>query len=323
MDKKEIAKKIFNTAYINGEFILRSGKISNEYFDKYLFEAEPELLVEIAKIMNITALVENTTNDDALKTKHGLSIYIETAKHKILFDVGPNDAFIYNAKQLGIDLAEIDIFVLSHGHSDHGGALSDFLRVNDKAKIYIHKKAFEPYFIEILFAKKYIGLDKKLAANERIIFTDGVLEIDDELLLFSDVEGQFDTKSHRVLLRKTQNGFERDDFLHEQNLIVTSGGKSALFSGCSHRGIANILRAATKHRAINAVFGGFHLYNPVTKAAESPQLIEELATELSSHETIFYTCHCTGEKAYQSLREIMGEKVRYFSTGTTVKGSEL
>jgi len=50
-NKAETAKRIYEAAYITGEFLLRSGKISNEYFDKYLFEAEPELLAAIAKIM--------------------------------------------------------------------------------------------------------------------------------------------------------------------------------------------------------------------------------------------------------------------------------
>ena len=51
MDKKEIAKRVYEAAHITGEFKLRSGQVSNEYFDKYLFEAEPELLMEIAKLM--------------------------------------------------------------------------------------------------------------------------------------------------------------------------------------------------------------------------------------------------------------------------------
>ena len=39
--------------------------------------------------MKKIALVENTTKDKTLKPKHGLSIYIETFKHKVLFDLGP------------------------------------------------------------------------------------------------------------------------------------------------------------------------------------------------------------------------------------------
>lgn len=38
--------------------------------------------------MKIISLVENTTKSE-LKAKHGLSLYIETKKHKILFDLGP------------------------------------------------------------------------------------------------------------------------------------------------------------------------------------------------------------------------------------------
>jgi orotate phosphoribosyltransferase len=48
MDRKELSRKIFNTSHLEGSFKLRSGQVSNEYFDKYLFESDPKLLVEIA-----------------------------------------------------------------------------------------------------------------------------------------------------------------------------------------------------------------------------------------------------------------------------------
>lgn len=49
--KSKIAKKIYEQAHLTGEFTLRSGQISNEYFDKYIFESEPSLLGDIVKIM--------------------------------------------------------------------------------------------------------------------------------------------------------------------------------------------------------------------------------------------------------------------------------
>ncbi len=49
MTNSELATSIFRVAHLTGEFLLRSGTISNEYFDKYLFEAEPKLLRSIAK----------------------------------------------------------------------------------------------------------------------------------------------------------------------------------------------------------------------------------------------------------------------------------
>lgn len=47
MIREELAKEIYKTSYITGEFLLRSGKISNEYFDKYQFESRPKLLSAI------------------------------------------------------------------------------------------------------------------------------------------------------------------------------------------------------------------------------------------------------------------------------------
>lgn len=75
--------------------------------------------------MKITALVENQSNCE-LKAVHGLSLYIETAKHKLLFDLGPDDTLFENAEKRGIDLGRVDTVVISHGHSDHGGPLGSF-----------------------------------------------------------------------------------------------------------------------------------------------------------------------------------------------------
>ncbi len=51
MPHSELAQKIYNVCHLKGEFLLRSGKISNEYFDKYRFESQPHLLIEIAEQM--------------------------------------------------------------------------------------------------------------------------------------------------------------------------------------------------------------------------------------------------------------------------------
>ena len=50
-DETPLAKRIYDTAHITGDFTLRSGAKSNEYFDKYLFEADPDLLKHIAVAM--------------------------------------------------------------------------------------------------------------------------------------------------------------------------------------------------------------------------------------------------------------------------------
>ena len=51
MDRKELAARIYNISYLTGSFTLRSGQVSSEYFDKYLFESDPVLLIDIASEM--------------------------------------------------------------------------------------------------------------------------------------------------------------------------------------------------------------------------------------------------------------------------------
>lgn len=48
MNREELGIAIYDTSHITGTFLLRSGQESNEYFDKYLFESDPELLNDIA-----------------------------------------------------------------------------------------------------------------------------------------------------------------------------------------------------------------------------------------------------------------------------------
>ncbi len=49
MDHLTLAKKVYTTCHLTGEFKLRSGKISNEYFDKYRLESNPEILHAITE----------------------------------------------------------------------------------------------------------------------------------------------------------------------------------------------------------------------------------------------------------------------------------
>ena len=51
MTKTELAEQIRAVSYLTGEFVLRSGNISNFYWDKYRFESDPRLLTGIAAEM--------------------------------------------------------------------------------------------------------------------------------------------------------------------------------------------------------------------------------------------------------------------------------
>ncbi len=59
LSKSELAHRVADIATLEGEFLLRSGKISNRYFDKYRFEGDPLLLKPLAQAM--TSLLPSNT----------------------------------------------------------------------------------------------------------------------------------------------------------------------------------------------------------------------------------------------------------------------
>ncbi|MBD5496581.1 MAG: MBL fold metallo-hydrolase [Lachnospiraceae bacterium] len=272
--------------------------------------------------MKITTLVENTSLSPEYKSKHGLSLYIETTNHKILFDLGSNDLFVENAERLGIDIRTIDTVVISHGHTDHAGALRKFLEINPTAKIYIKESAFDKHYTKVMGIPFYAGADIKLKDNRQFIFTTDSYMIDEELRLFSGIKGRkFFSQSNNQLLTKKNHKFVLDSFDHEQYLVIEDENQRVLISGCSHNGIVNIMeemqRAASEK--FTHVIGGFHLFNPISKKYEKDELIRDVAECLKQYNCKYYTCHCTGPKAYKKMKEIMGERLNYLSTGSRLQ----
>ncbi len=292
----------------------RKRNLNDCAFVFYIHKLPRNLNKEESKVsMKITALVENTTHSK-LKAKHGLSLYIETKKHNVLFDLGPDNTLFENAEKMDIDLSNVDTVVISHGHIDHGGALKKFLKINRTAKIYIQRTAFEPHYSKTLFFKIPVGIDESLRDNEQIVLLDGDFKIDEELFLF--------TVSETKRLYSPVNGVlydarGKDTFAHEQNLIVTEN-ETALIMGCGHAGIANIMERAKKYEPRLCV-GGYHLYNPVTKKSVSQELLSGIADELEKYRnTEFYTCHCTGEKAFSFFAGKL-TNMHYISCGDVVE----
>ena len=274
--------------------------------------------------MKIITLLENGACDAALGSAHGLSLYIETPKHKILFDMGPDEQFLSNAEKLGVDLREVDLAILSHGHYDHGGGLEAFCKRNPTAKIYLRKGAFGEYVaLEEDESLRYIGLDPALQKYaDRLVFTDESLRLDEELLLFSDVPDTYGALSASGKLKERQGeNLLQDRFLHEQDLLITAEGKTVLVSGCSHRGIVNILRSARALASgeIDDMIGGFHLFQLEEGDPAADKLIEMIGTALLAGETVYYTGHCTGDYAYEKLNSILGGRLRRVVGGTVLE----
>jgi orotate phosphoribosyltransferase len=56
---RDLGRDLVKVSYLKGDFVLRSGKRSNRYFDKFLFETEPDLLRRLGK--HLAALIPKDT----------------------------------------------------------------------------------------------------------------------------------------------------------------------------------------------------------------------------------------------------------------------
>lgn len=263
--------------------------------------------------MKIYTLMENTAIAPEFASEHGLSFYIETDRHKILFDSGQSADFIKNAARLNVDLRAVDIFILSHGHYDHGGGLQAFLELNDTAAVYINKNAFGDYTAE---DGHYIGLDKSLQNSDRIIFCEGTTVIDDTLTLSSCNDAKLFYPVCSYGLNAVENGQTVPDrFLHEQYLTILENNKKIVFSGCSHKGILNIV----KWLQPDILIGGFHFMKLDCGKPQDKHTLDEAAALLTAENTVYYTCHCTGTEQYTYLKNMMLDKLHYLSGGSILE----
>ena len=280
--------------------------------------------------MKITVLLENTEAPDraGLLYEHGLSIHIIFQGNSILFDMGASEAFSKNADVLGIDLSGVKSAVISHHHFDHGGGLSRFIELNKSAHIYLNDAPDgECYFKALGFIKRYIGLDTRVfdANPKRFVFVDQNTEILPDVFIIPKIELTYPIpEGNKYLYLKKLSEWRFDDFSHELILVIKEKDGLVVFSGCSHNGIPNIIDTVNKQFGdilIKAVIGGFHLIGlPIFNTmAGSKREVEDVGRKTLMYPVEkVYSGHCTGQKAYQVLKGVMGEKLDQLHTGVII-----
>ena len=271
--------------------------------------------------MRIVNLVENTAGADSCGYEHGLSFYVETERHRLLVDSGATDLFLHNAETLGIDLRQVDAMVLSHGHYDHGGGIPAFVKINPHAKIYMQRSAAGDYYHIEEDLEKYIGLDKKVMHMPQTVFVDGDQKLDEELYLFSGIQKRNPVSAGNLKLKRREgDSYVQDDFGHEQCLVITQDQRHILMSGCAHNGILNIMDRYYEifHEYPDMVISGFHMKKHGAYGPEEQEEIRKTAEALADTHAVFYTGHCTGQQAYEIMKEIMGDQLMPIHSGMEI-----
>lgn len=263
--------------------------------------------------MKIVFLSDNRSVSDKLKTEHGLSVYVETDRHRILLDTGASDLFIRNAEVQGIDLTKVDYVFISHGHSDHIGGLPYFVNINKSAKIILSPHILGGYYVSKRNREHSITTDIDFdLIRDRLIMADHNMSVDDEIDVIADIPYAEEMPEGNCNLYCNDAGgnLVRDDFCHETAIRVGD----LLFTGCAHHGILNILKAV-KH-VPDYVIGGFHLLDDY----ESDDNLKRIADVLRNdcHDTMFYAGHCTGSSCIEKLKELMDGQLDNFCIGYTI-----
>ena len=260
--------------------------------------------------MKWTVLSDNRTNDSQLFTEHGLSILLETERHKILLDTGASDVFIQNAELLGVNLSDVDYVFISHGHSDHAGGLRYFLEKNPKAQVIVSPDAMSGKFFSKRGNLHSITAEWPVIDDDRLILTYQTCKIAEGIHVIALIPQihPMPMGNQNLYVQDANGDYIHDDFRHELALYIDG----LLFTGCAHSGLENILAACPW--SVRTVVGGFHLLD----GQESEEELAALAQRLKAKypETLFYTSHCTGNNVFEVMKGVMGEQLQSFRCGT-------
>lgn len=269
--------------------------------------------------MKTTVLVDNNAGE-GLGCEWGFAALIETPSARILLDTGASPLFADNAEALGIDLATVDVGVLSHAHYDHSDGLDAFFAANGHAPFYVAAAAAENCYSDAKGDMHYIGVRKGVLADHGARFlragADGAVcaIAPDAWLVPHSTPGIAEQPTAARMFVEDEGGvLQPDDFAHEQTLVVETEAGLVVFNSCSHAGpsiIINEVRAAFPACDICAFVGGLHLFKL------SDDEVRGIAAQFRALgiERV-YTGHCTGDHAIELLREELGEGVVAFYSG--------
>lgn len=279
--------------------------------------------------MILTSLIDNTrlNNRTDLEIERGLSIHASTMGKSILFDAGSSRAFCDNARLLGVDIKIVDAAVISHRHHDHCNGITHFLDQNSKAQVYLRECEDTNYTFKTLGFKVDVGINKQLLTKDasRITFINQMTEILPNVFIITDLSNKYaKPEGNKYLFTGSGESCKSDTFDHELLLVINEHDGLIVFTGCAHSGVLNMIDTALNNfpnTKIKAVIGGFHLVGlPLFNSiGGTKKQIEEIGESMLNYPIDkLYTGHCTGMKAYNILKGVLGERLEYFPTGRSV-----
>lgn len=266
--------------------------------------------------VKVKILVDNCTAQADVLAEHGFSMLVEEGESRILFDTGATDVLVHNAKVFNLDLSGISDVVLSHGHDDHTGGMRYFLPLNERCRVVCGKgynvRRCGTRGTDISFPAELV------IAEDKLCIVDEVLQLSESVYVVSARGSKINSLSHisGFFRFSIADKKEVDNFDDELFIVLKKQESLVLCSGCSHRGIANLVNLAEElfKLPVEAIVGGMHTVN------DSEEQIKVLCDELRNKSVRqIFCCHCTGVNSFAKIAENMPRvEVRYATVGNNI-----
>ena len=267
----------------------------------------------------------------SIHAEHGLAFYVETIVNgkvsTCMFDYGLDSTGVMNnLALLGLDLAKVNAFALSHGHFDHWmGAVSilkhNQLRIARGTSFYVGEEAFARRYALLPGRTEPDDLgelrrDEIEALGVKVVEVKSPAQIIPGAYLTGNIARvtAHEKVPANMLIKRTEK-LEPDDFIGEQALVFNVKGRGlVVLSGCAHAGIVNTVKHAQTIAGIDkvhAVIGGFHLINA------KPEIIHNTVADIKAMKPDHIVpIHCTGFEAIVGFSKEMPDELTMNTAGS-------
>jgi len=260
--------------------------------------------------------------------EHGLSMLVKVFRngesHTVVFDTGiSSNGAVLNAKRMGVNLKDVEAIVLSHGHYDHWGGLSNFAKAVGKKglPIIVHEDMFKTRGVAEKdgSVRKHPNFPSESQIKPAVYVKtkNPHLLAEKTILVTGEIPRQTDFEKGYTQQRALINGVWQPDpwIWDDRALAVNVRGKGlVVISGCAHAGIINTVlyaRQVTGVSKIYAMVGGFHLSgkNCEERIGKTVEMLKQFSPD------IVVPMHCTGWRASFAIAEAMPKAFVWNSVG--------